>query len=104
MAREAFVNISNYDAGAGLSESMPVQGAGVMENPKDFYFGKTKEKKKKEGTDFTVAEIEAGGVGQGNKLAKGEGVAEHLPAKCWRHLAQKALALGVMGRLSACLR
>lgn len=47
MAREAFVNISNYDAGAGLSESMPVQGAGVMENPKDFYFGKTKERKKK---------------------------------------------------------
>lgn len=67
MAREAFVNISNYDAGAGLSESMPVQGAGVMENPKDFYFGKTKERKKKKGTDFTVAEVEAGGVGQGNK-------------------------------------
>lgn len=65
---------------------------------------KQRREKKKKGTDFTVAEVEAGGVGQGNKLAKGEGVAEHLPAKCWRHLAQKALALGVMGRLSACLR
>lgn len=72
-------------------------------NPKDFYLGKKRRGKKKGTADLTAAWVEAGEVGQDSQLAKGEGVAEALAEKCWRHLAQKALALGVVGRLSACL-